>query len=409
MTGPTRGSKQRELRTARVRITAVAVISLLVVLGIAGLGVLRLFDYELMRRTDKRLQSAADYVADITAAGEEFPTNSGAIRLADLVQIIDDDGAVVFAGALLKDDPPIWQPGDPTLEPLTVAHTSQGELRAITIPFKDRWLVISEPLKPVQDNVRSLLNTMLLALAPLTLALGFLMWIVVGRTLRPVAASIEREDRLIADIGHELRSPLTGARVLLETEPADPAERAANHLAVLATLARLDTIAERLRLITSNSAQQAASAPVDLDELVLRETQLFARRTSIEIDTRRVVAGQVSGREGELESMIENLLTNATRHATSRVEVALSEDHDLVELVVSDDGPGIPTEERERVFERFTRLDEGRSRDLGGSGLGLSIVRSIAEAHGGTVELDDAELGGARFTVRLPASTPTDH
>ena len=75
-----------------------------------------------------------------------------------------------------------------------------------------------------------------------------------------------------------------------------------------------------------------------------------------------------------------------------------------VELIVDDDGPGIPAEDRERVFERFTRLDEGRARDAGGLGLGLAMAKTIVERHGGTVEIDDAPLGGARFVVRLPAA-----
>ena len=73
-------------------------------------------------------------------------------------------------------------------------------------------------------------------------------------------------------------------------------------------------------------------------------------------------------------------------------------------LVVEDDGPGIPEADRERVFDRFTRLDEGRDRDAGGAGLGLAMVRAIVERHGGTVAVDAGALGGARFVVRLPAS-----
>jgi len=78
------------------------------------------------------------------------------------------------------------------------------------------------------------------------------------------------------------------------------------------------------------------------------------------------------------------------------------QEHEVV-LIVDDDGPGISVADRERVFERFTRLDEGRSRDAGGVGLGLAMVRAIVERHGGSVSVDDSPFGGARFVVRLPA------
>jgi signal transduction histidine kinase len=101
---------------------------------------------------------------------------------------------------------------------------------------------------------------------------------------------------------------------------------------------------------------------------------------------------------------VRNLLDNAARHATSRVAVELRTADDVVELTVDDDGPGIRPEDRNLVFERFTRLDDGRARDAGGLGLGLSMVRAITEHHGGTVAIDDAPLGGARLRVRLPAA-----
>ena len=84
--------------------------------------------------------------------------------------------------------------------------------------------------------------------------------------------------------------------------------------------------------------------------------------------------------------------------------VSLEERDGVVELLVDDDGPGIAPEDRERVFERFTRLDEGRARDAGGMGLGLALVKATVERHGGTVTIDEAPLGGARFAIRLPAA-----
>jgi signal transduction histidine kinase len=133
------------------------------------------------------------------------------------------------------------------------------------------------------------------------------------------------------------------------------------------------------------------------------------------VDTTGVHAGRVRGRAEELSRLVGHLLDNACRHARERVEVGVrvadageqgSGSGQTVLLTVDDDGPGVPAEQREVVFERFGRLEEGRSRDRGGAGLGLAVVRRIAERHGGSVGVGDSPLGGARFEVRLPAAVP---
>jgi signal transduction histidine kinase len=138
-----------------------------------------------------------------------------------------------------------------------------------------------------------------------------------------------------------------------------------------------------------------------MDDVVLAEV---ARTDggAIAIDTAAVSAGQVVAHAGELRRLARNLLDNAVRHARSRVVVSLHEVDGMVELTIGDDGPGIPLEARDAVFERFVRLDAARSHD-GGSGLGLAIARDIVVRHGGTITVDDVP-SGARLTVRLPAA-----
>jgi signal transduction histidine kinase len=109
-----------------------------------------------------------------------------------------------------------------------------------------------------------------------------------------------------------------------------------------------------------------------------------------------------TGERDALGRAVANLLDNATRHAESKVELSVRADGAYQQITVADDGPGIPAADRERVFQRFTRLDDGRARDAGGSGLGLAIVRELVRRHGGTVTLSDAEPG-LRVDVRLPA------
>jgi signal transduction histidine kinase len=117
----------------------------------------------------------------------------------------------------------------------------------------------------------------------------------------------------------------------------------------------------------------------------------------------------VSADRPQLERLVGNLLDNAVRHARDRIVVTLAPARDgSAELTVADDGPGIPPAERDRVFERFTRLDDARSAGSGGAGLGLAIARDIAERHGGTLTLEPEDSAGARFVFRLPIAREGD-
>jgi signal transduction histidine kinase len=143
-----------------------------------------------------------------------------------------------------------------------------------------------------------------------------------------------------------------------------------------------------------------ARLPVDLDDLVFAEASRL--RGQVAVDTSAVSPVRVDGDAAGLTRMLRNLVDNAARHATARVAMTLTERDGQALIHVDDDGPGIPPPDRERVFDRFVRLDESRSRAAGGSGLGLAIAAEIAAAHGGDVEAADGPLRGARFTVRLP-------
>jgi signal transduction histidine kinase len=150
-------------------------------------------------------------------------------------------------------------------------------------------------------------------------------------------------------------------------------------------------------------ARQPDATAVDLDDIVVAEAARLRASTSLAIDTRSVSAGRVVGDPRTLERLVRNLTENAARYATSAVGLSLSERDGRVVLRVDDDGPGIAPSDRDRVFDRFVRLDDARDRDSGGSGLGLAIVREIARLHGGTVSVHEAEIGGARVEVRLPS------
>ena len=214
-----------------------------------------------------------------------------------------------------------------------------------------------------------------------------------------------RQRRFVSDASHELRSPVASIRTQLEVAMLRP-ERADWPVVaerVLAEDARLEqAVADLVDLARlDEGAPMTEQAEVDLDEVVLEEC---SRTRQVPVDVSGVSGGRVRGRSDALARTVRNLVDNAARHAESRVTVTLQTVDDTVELVVADDGPGIPVEDRVRVFERFTRLDEGRARDAGGMGLGLAVVKATVERHGGNVTIDDAAPHGARFVVRLPAA-----
>lgn len=146
---------------------------------------------------------------------------------------------------------------------------------------------------------------------------------------------------------------------------------------------------------------------VDVDDLVAGEAERLSREASLEIRT-DVTPTRIVGDAVRLSRMLRNLLDNAARHAKTEVSVAAHARGDHAVLTVDDDGPGIAAADRERVFDRFVRLDANRSRRAGGAGLGLAIVREIVAAHHGTVSIADRPGGGTRVTVQLPLAYAPD-
>jgi signal transduction histidine kinase len=222
----------------------------------------------------------------------------------------------------------------------------------------------------------------------------------------------ERQRRFVADASHELRSPLTGMRAQLEVDLEHPelADWQATERDVLGDAIRMQRLVDDLlaiAVVDASAFDATHRAPVDLDEIVLAEARRLQTRSALAVDARAVSGAQVEGNADQLLRVVRNLLDNAARHAASRVEVSLVESPTHVTLRVVDDGPGIPDADRQRVFERFARLDDARGRngDDGGAGLGLAIVHDVVVAHGGTVAVENAP--GAAFTVVLPLHVDT--
>ncbi|MFH9042667.1 sensor histidine kinase [Streptomyces sp. NPDC017966] len=294
------------------------------------------------------------------------------------------------------------------------------------------------PLAAEHSAVRTALTVMLIGFPLLLVVVAAVTWLVTGRALRPVEgirsemaaitasedlarrvpepathdeiarlarttnetlaaleASVERQRRFVADASHELRSPIASLRTQLEVAAAHP-ELLDLDGAVEDTVRLQHLAADLLLLARLDAGERPADARVDLSALAREEA---AGRTGVTVDAEPV---EVTGSRGQLGRVLANLLDNGRRHARERVTVTVRREGDRAVLAVADDGEGVAEADRERIFERFVRLDAARSRDDGGAGLGLAIARDVAVRHGGTLTVGAAPAGGALFELRLP-------
>ncbi len=214
-------------------------------------------------------------------------------------------------------------------------------------------------------------------------------------------AAMEQQRRFAGDASHDLRSPITAMRTQVEEAMLHPeqADWPATAAALMASLDRLQAIVTDLLTLTKlDTGAPAVHEPVNLGDLVATETR---RPSTKRIVTRVQIGVIVTGDRLRLARLVTNLLDNAERHAESQITVTVRQQDDRAVLEVLDDGAGIAPDQWETVFQRFTRLDASRNIDAGGTGLGLTIAREIAESHGGTLTIEPSDRG-ARFVLRMP-------
>ncbi|MEU8803192.1 HAMP domain-containing sensor histidine kinase [Spirillospora sp. NPDC048819] len=223
-----------------------------------------------------------------------------------------------------------------------------------------------------------------------------------NETLARLQESAAQQRGFVADASHELRSPIASLRTQLEVAAAHPELLDVDGL--VEDVVRLQHLAADLLLLARlDAGDRAPEQSVALGRLIRDEV---GRRTADRIPVGLSVEADphVTGVPQRLSRVIGNLLDNAERHAGEVVRLSLREEAGAAVVRVADDGPGVPPADRERIFERFVRLDDARSRDEGGAGLGLAIARDLVVAHGGGITVGEAPEGGALFEVRLPAT-----
>jgi signal transduction histidine kinase len=229
---------------------------------------------------------------------------------------------------------------------------------------------------------------------------------IVNHTLELLEGALQRERRFTSEASHDLRTPITGARLRLEEALMDPGSVDWPGLArdLLNDVERQQEIAEDILTLARLDATRVAQHE-HIDLAALAGTELGRRLPGrVPIHTALEPGVLVSGERMLLARLLTNLVDNAQRHAAATVTVAVRAEGDTAVLMVADDGAGIPAEHREIIFERFTRLPESRARDPRGTGLGLAICREIAHAHQGTLSIEDPGQG-ACLVLRMPLIT----
>ena len=230
------------------------------------------------------------------------------------------------------------------------------------------------------------------------------------RMLERLERAFRRQRDFVSDASHELRTPLSVLRAQVELLDRETDERS-RHEGTATLLRRLDEldrlVGDMLTLASAEAGQLVEPRPIDLNEFfedLRRDLPLFGERDF----QLQPVDGTLQADPDRLTQVLRNLVRNAVAHTSpgDRVTVITRARDGRLEISVSDNGPGIPPDQLEQVFERFHRLDHSRSRDRGGSGLGLPIARAIVEAHGGRIHAESLPGQGAAFVVELPGYQP---
>jgi signal transduction histidine kinase len=341
-------------------------------------------------------------------------------RYADGTATVDGDTAAYRFAAVEVDDSPY---GDVTVYAGAPLAAERGAVtttsRAMLIGFPlllvvvaaVTWLVTRRALRPV-EGIRAEMAAITASRdlgrrvpVPATHDEVARLARTTNETLAALEDSVERQRRFVADASHELRSPIASLRTQLEVGAAHPA--LLDVPGAVADTVRLQELAADLLLLARlDAGERPGSAVVDLAALVREElSQRAGDRVPVAVSAPGQDPARVTGSRGQLARVVTNLVDNAQRHARAGVRVSVEGAPGGVRLAVADDGEGVPEAERERIFERFVRLDAARSRDGGGAGLGLAIARDVAERHGGTLTVRTAPEGGAQFTLTLPAGS----
>jgi len=334
-----------------------------------------------------------------------------------------------------------------TLDYLEIGEdeVERSELRLHVAQPGQATVVVASELEQVSQTVNQARTLLALGVPLITFAGAAILWVVVGRTLHPVDR-MRRDALVIAELGgdqrvhdpqtqdelgrlastlndmlgrldanavamrqfvsdssHEIRTPIANIRARLETASGDGwADARSDAIGEVERIERL--IDDLAYLAASDEGQQPRSDDrIELDDVLFAEAERVQRHGRVSVDASAIEPVIVTGDRSQIERAVRNLVANAERHANTAIGLSVVTAEGEVVIDVDDDGSGIGEADRERIFERFVRLDESRQRGTGGTGLGLAIASEVIGEHGGSIEALTSPMGGARIRVTLPA------
>lgn len=442
----------------RVTLTASAAVALTVLTS--GITLVFLLHQSLISSVDTIATDRAQVVASQAASGNLGPTVTSTGSENSLVQVVDSSNSVVAATGNIEGQESILATPPPggvtTVLSLDRLPAGDGPFRVVAVPVRlptgSGWVYVATSTDQVNAAVANLAVLFAVGLPIVLVVVVWALWRAVGQVVRPVdairrrasviggedlsqrvpvpdssdeiaslavtmnemlerlEAAALRQRQFMGDASHELRSPLAALQIQVDVALAHPEDPGSALVleSVQGQVSRMSTLIDDL-LFLARSAERAPREPgsvVDLDDLVIAELHRLREWGGPAVELDGVRAARVIGSERDLARLLRNLGDNAREHARSLVSIRLTTTEEAAEVRVTDDGDGIRPEDRDRVFERFTRLDDARSRNArgGGAGVGLSIVRQIVGDHHGTITITDRADGsaGAVFVVRLP-------
>ncbi|NKQ57393.1 HAMP domain-containing histidine kinase [Amycolatopsis sp. K13G38] len=442
----------------RTRTTVVAVAVLALAFVAAGVVVVVLLGWSLDKASTENARSAGKQVInEIRKAGARDLTSSDVASTGDtasVIQVLGSTGQPIASDPSISGQAPLTSarpvPGQEAVETATLSiNGSSEDYRVVSTgvagPGGPYTVISARSLDPVDEASTRLSLLLGIAAVPLLTVSALAVYGAVGSALRPVeymrrtvaeistrdlnrrvplppgndelhrlattlnemlarlSSTHEAQRRFVADASHELRSPLNTLTTALEVSQHHPEAMSTGELVEVVSLetARLRELVDDLLLLarTDDTTDNPVRTEVDLDDLARTEAE--RARVDLEVEIRATPA-KVRGNAPQLRRAIRNLVDNAREHAKSRVRVETRTEGTMAVIEVGDDGPGVPEQDRERIFERFVRRDDARQHRAGGStGLGLAIVAGIAARHGGSARYVPGH-DGACFRLELP-------
>jgi signal transduction histidine kinase len=429
------------LRSLRARTTAGATVVVALVLVLGAIAFFQVLSASVHGASERAVETRGEEIAE--RVDDASPSVLEDLD-DDIAQVVDADGTVIAAS---EDAEGIELPISDS--PQTTTVDGERVLIVSTDVDDERTLLLGLSIDDDAETLGTVAALLLIALPLVIVLVAVTTWLVVGRALRPVTrirqevegitgerlhqrvpvppsgdeiadlattmngmldrldAAAQAQRRFVSDASHELRSPLATIRQHAELAQAHPEVTSVSELAgvVHDEGLRLQGLVDALLLLTRlDEGAGRMLEPVDLDDLALAEATRL-RHAGYDVDGSGIGAARVMGDPRLLGQLVRNLADNAARHAAGKIALTVTQQDGRAVLCVEDDGGGIALADRERVFERFVRLDEARARDAGGSGLGLAIVHGITTSSSGTISIDESRWGGARFVVVLPSAT----